>query len=67
MDNADVAGDALAALYREKGRDRKLSYKWVQIGLQVRSGFIVMSQDKDSTVTLTGKGTVKVSGRCRSV
>ena len=62
MDNTDAVGDALAALYREKGTDWKLNRKWVYAALKVNQGFIVMSQEKDTKVTLSGKGTVNASG-----
>lgn len=62
MDNLDAIGDALAELYREKGKDWKLNRKWVYTALQVQSGFILMSLEKDTAVTLTGQGTVNVSG-----
>ncbi|MBM3764120.1 MAG: hypothetical protein FJW32_01900 [Acidobacteria bacterium] len=62
MRNTDPVGDALSALYREPGKDWKLNKKWVYTGLRVKSGFIVMSLEKDTKVTISGKGTVSVSG-----
>jgi hypothetical protein len=62
MDNLDAVGDALADLYRKPGKDWKLNRKWVYTALEVKSGFIVMSREKDTTVTLSGQGVVNVSG-----
>src|SRR5262249_50070413 len=62
MANLDAIGDALAELYRRPGKDWKLDRKWVYTGLRVDSGFIVMSREKNTTVTLAGRGTVDVSG-----
>lgn len=56
MANLDPVGDALVELYRKSGKDWKLSYKWVFSALEVKSGFIVMAKEKNSTVTLSGQG-----------
>ena len=60
--NAEQIGDALAELYRRKGNDWTLKRKWAIGALEVKSGFIVMSNEKDVEVTLTGTGTVSASG-----
>jgi hypothetical protein len=62
MDNLPAIGVALAELYRKPGKDWKLDRKWVYTALQVHSGFIVMSLKKNTAVTLSGRGTVNVSG-----
>jgi hypothetical protein len=62
MGNVDAIGDALAELYRRPGKDWKLDRKWVYTALRVNSGFVVMSREKDTAVTLSGRGTVDVSG-----
>jgi len=62
MQNLDAVGDALAELYRRPGKDWKLDRKWVYTALRVNSGFIVMNREKNTTVTLTGRGTVNASG-----
>lgn len=60
--NSEAIGDALAELYRKKGNDWTLRRKWAIGALEVKSGFIVMSNEKDVEVTLTGTGTVSASG-----
>ncbi|TQF84854.1 hypothetical protein FK498_01330 [Elioraea sp. Yellowstone] len=60
--NSEQIGDALAELYRRKGNDWTLKRKWAIGALEVKSGFIVMSNEKDVEVTLTGTGTVSASG-----
>lgn len=60
--NAERIGDALAELYRKKGNDWRLKQKWAIGALEVKSGFIVMSNQKDMQVTLTGEGMVSASG-----
>lgn len=62
MDNTDPVGDALVALYRRSGTDWRLSKKWVYTSLKVVSGFIVMSRERNTSVTLSGRGTVNASG-----
>jgi len=62
MENLDAVGDALVDLYRRPGKDWKLSRKWVYTALQVKSGFIVMSRDRDTTVTLSGQGQLNAGG-----
>lgn len=62
LENAERIGDALAELYREKGNDWTLKRKWAIGALEVKSGFIVMSNEKDVSVTLAGTGTVSASG-----
>jgi hypothetical protein len=60
--NSEAVGNALADLYRKKGNDWKLNQLWVYTALHVKSGFIVMSKEKDIDVTLSGQGTVSASG-----
>jgi hypothetical protein len=60
--NSEAVGDALAELYRKKGNDWTLKRKWAIGALEVRSGFIVMSNEKDVEVTLAGTGTVSANG-----
>lgn len=60
--NLDAIGDALVELYRKPGKDWRLNRKWIYTALHVKSGFIVMSRDKNITVTLSGQGTVNASG-----
>jgi hypothetical protein len=62
MDNLDAVGDALVELYRKPGKDWKLNRKWVYTSLEVQSGFILMSREKDTRVTLAGQGTLNASG-----
>src|SRR5262249_8983725 len=62
LKNLEAIGDALVELYRRPGKDWKLDRKWVFTALRVDSGFIVMSQEKDTTATLSGRGMVDVSG-----
>ena len=62
LENAERIGDALAGLYREKGNDWTLKRKWAIGAIEVKSGFIVMSNEKDVSVTLAGTGTVSASG-----
>jgi hypothetical protein len=62
MTNLDAVGDALVDLYRKPGKDWKLSRKWVYTALSVKSGFILMSREKNISVTLSGQGTVNASG-----
>jgi hypothetical protein len=62
MDNLDAVGDAVVGLYRRSGKDWKLNRKWVYTALQVKTGFIVMSREKNVTVTLSGQGTLNASG-----
>jgi len=62
MDNLDAIGDALVDLYRNPGKDWKLNRKWVYTALEVKSGFILMSYEKNTTITLSGQGVVNVSG-----
>ena len=62
MDNLDAVGDALVDLYRKSGKDWKLNRKWVYTALKVQSGFILMSRDKNTKVTLSGQGTINASG-----
>lgn len=62
LDNSERIGDALAELYRKKGNDWTLKRKWAIGALEVKSGFIVMSSQKDVAVTVTGTGTVSASG-----
>lgn len=62
LENAERVGDALAELYRKKGNDWTLKRKWAIGALEVKSGFIVMSNEKDVSVTLAGTGTVSASG-----
>jgi len=47
LKNSDRVGDALAELYRRKGNDWQIKRKWVIGALEVKSGFIAMSEDKD--------------------
>lgn len=60
--NSETVGDALAELYRKKGNDWTIKRKWAIGGMEVKSGFIVMSNEKDVSVTLAGQGTVSASG-----
>lgn len=62
LDNTDAVGDALVALYRRSGTDWRLSRKWVYTSLKVVSGFIVMSRERNTTVTLSGHATVSADG-----
>jgi hypothetical protein len=62
MDNLDAVGDAVVDLYRRPGKDWKLNRKWVYTALEVKSGFVVMSREKNTTVTLSGQGVVNASG-----
>lgn len=62
LKNPDPVGDALVELYRDKGNDWKLNRKWVYSGLKVETGFVVMGLEKDTKVTLEGRGIVDVSG-----
>lgn len=62
LTNNVAIGDALAELYREKGKDWRLANRWVYTALKVGSGFIVMSQQKNTTVTLSGSGVVSAAG-----
>ncbi|WP_144184964.1 hypothetical protein [Elioraea rosea] len=60
--NSEKIGDALAELYRKKGNDWTMKRKWAIGAIEVKSGFIVMSNDKDVEVTVAGTGTVNASG-----
>lgn len=60
--NSEKIGDALAELYRKKGNDWTLKRKWAIGAIEVRGGFILMSREKDISVTVTGSGTVNASG-----
>lgn len=60
--NSERIGDALAELYRKKGNDWTLKRKWAIGALEVRGGFIAMSNEKDVEVTVTGTGTVNAWG-----
>lgn len=60
--NLDAVGDALVDLYHQPGKDWKLTNKWVSTALQVTSGFIVMSRDRNTRVTLSGQGTLNADG-----
>jgi hypothetical protein len=62
LKNSERIGDALAELYREKGNDWTIKRKWAIGALEVKGGFIVMSNEKDSKVTIAGTGTVNVYG-----
>lgn len=62
LENAERVGDALAELYRRKGNDWTLGRKWAIGALEVKSGFIVMSNERDIVVKVTGAGTVSASG-----
>ena len=62
MDNLEKVGPALVDLYHKPGKDWKLNQKWAYTGLQVTSGFIVMSREKSTTVTLSGQGELNASG-----
>jgi hypothetical protein len=62
LKNAEAIGDALAELYRKKGNDWTIKRKWVINALDVKGGFIVMSNEKDMSVTVSGTGTVNVYG-----
>lgn len=62
MDNLEKVGPALVDLYHQPGKAWKLNQKWVYTGLQVTSGFIVMSREKNTTLTLSGQGQLSASG-----
>jgi hypothetical protein len=61
-ENLDKVGAALVDLYHKPGKAWKLNQKWVYTGLQVTSGFIVMSREKNTALTLSGQGQLNVSG-----
>ncbi|MBL8896383.1 MAG: hypothetical protein JNM84_02090 [Planctomycetes bacterium] len=62
IENIGAVGDALVELYKEKGKDWKLSYVVITEVKRASSGLVVISQDADTKVTVSGKAAIKKDG-----
>jgi hypothetical protein len=61
--NSQAVSDALAKLYCKKGNDWTLKREWAIGAVELRSGFIAMSNAKEVAVTLAGTGTMSARRR----
>lgn len=62
IENIGAVGDALVDLYKERGKDWKLSYVVITELKRVSSGLVVISSDSDCKVTVSGKAAIKKDG-----